>query len=332
MMRQIKYIGMFSLLLVAGCNSSGSYSGGRGTGFSTDHSTAGGDKSPARIIVAYLDGKAVTAKDLRSSLFERSGSEILAEYVIDAELKKRMTQLKMRISDEDIAREKQIVLQALAPGNPNQAVRLMRQLRRNRGLGDLRFAAWLKRNASLRKLIEEQVEITDTSINEAYQIRYGKRYEVRLLVVDAVTSAATLANRARGGESFVDLAIAHSTDASRAQGGLVDPISPADPSWPGGIRKVISTLKSGQVSDPVALKNSFAVVRLERIIPASTVKLEAVKSLLEQRLRRSYEKLLMDQQVRAMLDQVDLLIVNRPLKNSWDQSKTAAKAKTDAGR
>ena len=62
-------------------------------------------------------------------------------------------------------------------------------------------------------------------------------------------------------ESFSDLAVAHSLDSSKAQGGLIGPINGQDPTYPEAIRAALIAMKPSQVSDPIALDSSYAILR-----------------------------------------------------------------------
>ena len=175
----------------------------------------------------------------------------------------------------------------------------------------------LTRNAGLRLLVQDDVEISDAAIDQAYWFEYGPRYEARLIVTDSFQEAAGLVRRARQGESFIDLAIAHSKDLSRAQGGLIGPISPVDPTYPQVVRTTLQLLVPGEVADPVALEEGFAVLRLERKIEGQDVELDDVKDVLARRVRRRVERMLMQRLARTMLGEADVIVLDPGLHNSW---------------
>jgi parvulin-like peptidyl-prolyl isomerase len=199
----------------------------------------------------------------------------------------------------------------------DQAQRLISELRLRRGLGQERFAHLLHRSAALRLLVQTQVEISDAAVQQAFELQHGSRYEARLIVTATLADAAKLVHRARQGESFIDLAIAHSTDASRAQGGLLPPISPVDPTFPDVIRAALGKMQDQQVSDPISLEQGFAILKLEKKIPADAVKFDDVKDQLALKVRRQVEDMLMRRMRAVMVSEADIVILDPALNESW---------------
>ena len=274
--------------------------------------------------VASLRGTPVTMDHLRRSLIELGGGEALAEVVLDLGLRRRLQQRGESISDEQIREERRIFTSSAAT-DPNDAERILQRVRREQNLGDHRFGRLLWRNAALRMLVREKIVVPDAAVRQAYDYEYGPRYNARLIVVDSLGEASRIVNRARAGESFIDLAIRHSTDASRAAGGLVPPIRPTDTTWPGAIREQIVAMQVGQFSDPIILGQSFAILKLEEHIPAQNVRYEDVEPQLQQRARLGIERMHTQRLAREIVLEADrdLTIMERALKVSWDQQKKA---------
>lgn len=267
-------------------------------------------------MVAYLGGEPIRWADLQESLLEAAGGEVLTDLVLDRLIQGELARRGLTITPAMAAHEREVLTQSLNDDQP-RAEQLLADLRRRRGLGDARFNRLLQRNAALRLLVQDEVAVSDAAVDQAYQLRYGPRVEARLIVTDSFQRAADLVHRAREGESFIDLAIAHSTDSSRAQGGLISPFSLADPSMPKAVRTALSALDPGEVSDTVALDDGFAVLRLERVTEPLPVAMEDVRDELTQAVRLRVEQMLMQRQVRAMLSEVDLVILDPILDSSW---------------
>lgn len=333
MLRTSLIIVIFGALL-AGCKAGsggeglfatggGAGTGGTGgTGGTSAAGTAGGAAEAGGKAVAFVEGRPITVNDLQPAVYEAAGGQILAEMVLDRRIERRLAERGITLAGSQIMAEKEVLLKTLDAGNEDQATRLLRELRKRRGLGDQRFEQLLKRNAGLRALIAEQVQINDALIQQAHQMQYGAKYEIRLITVEALGEAGEVARKARDGTlTFTELAVRHSTDSSRAQGGLLPPISPVDESWPEAIRKVVTTLNVGSVSDPVALERGFAIVKLERKVEAQPIQLEPVRAELTARVRRNAERLLMQQLARTLLTEADVLVADRVLRESWTQQK-----------
>ncbi len=272
--------------------------------------------------LALLSGQAITAPALQSALLETAGGQVLLEYTLDRQLESRLSQLGLTITDTDIEAEQSLLLQTLA-SNPDQAQRTLNQLRTQRGLGNTRYRQLLWRNAAMRRMIREQVTISDAAVLQAFAQRYGPRFETRLIVTDTLTLAGDISRRARAGESFIDLAIAHSSDASKAQGGLLPPINLQDPTYPAAVRQVVGQMQVGDVSDPVALDRGFAILKLERKIEGADLKSADVKEELETIVSRQLQQMLMQRLAREMILQSNLVIMDPALSKSFAQAKAA---------
>ena len=317
-------IGILGLVL-AGCQGGTSSILGGNPGSSNGGSSGAGNAAAGGDVVAYLEGRPITDNDLKAAVYEAVGGQVLAELILDRKVERRLAERGLTISQADVAQEKTLLLRSLDANNDNNAVRLLRELRTRRGLGDQRFEKLLWRNAAMRALIRDEVVVNDDVIDQAYQIEYGAKYEIRLIMVESLSKAQAILTEARGqggaGGSFIDLAVKHSTDTSRSQGGLLAPVSPMDPTWPEGIRKAVTGLEEGKISDPIAMDRGFALIRLERKIPASAVKLADVQTELSTRLRRNLERVRMQALARELLAKVDLLVTDRTLRQSWERQK-----------
>lgn len=267
-------------------------------------------------VLGYVNGTAIRQGDLWPALLERAGGEVLEEVVLDQLLRERFAQRGLTLTAEDIADELTRLSAALSP-DADEAARLLAALRERRGLGDDRFDRLLRRNAGLRKLIAGEVAVTDAAVRRAFALRYGPRYRVRLIVAPDARTAGTLRQRAAAGESFSDLATQFSTDPSAAQGGLLSPISPADPTYPQVLRNILPELEPQKPSGVVALDGGFGILWLEETVPAQPVAWDDVREALAQEVRAQAERLLMEQTARAMLQAADVLILDPALKPAW---------------
>jgi foldase protein PrsA len=214
---------------------------------------------------------------------------VLIETVMDRSLEQRLAERGLKVGEQDIQAEERILSETLSR-DADQATRLLRELRNRRGLGDWRYAKLLWRNAAMRALVQPEVVVNDATLQQAYEIRYGPRYEARLIVANQAGEANAIVRRARDGAVFSDLAVQHSTDSSKANGGRIDPINPADPSWPEGVRDAIVKLQPGEVSDPILMDNGYAILRLERKIDAQPVRFDDVRDQLARHDRRREQR------------------------------------------
>jgi len=305
-------------LTMAGCHSTG---GQNSAGSHNTQSTKAKGRTPdAARPVAMLEGEPVSLGDIGPALLEASGGTILSEWVLGRAIDKSLSQQGLKISKQALDAEIDILRSSLS-SHADQGQKLLDQIRRRRGLGAYRFDRMLRRNAGLRMLIRDKVQVNDPALRQAYDMEYGPRYETRLIVVETLAKASDLVAQAKAGKSFADLAVQHSTDPSRKQGGLLSPMSPADMTYPKAVRSAVAKLKVGQVSAPIGLENGFALLRLERKIDAKSIKFDDVKDELSERVRRRLEQIHMQRLARQMLTQADIIVLDRQLKAGWDQAR-----------
>ena len=281
--------------------------------------------------LAYVAGEPVTHEDLFKPLLEAAGGEVLAELVLDRMIDQRMARRDMRISAELVEAEHRSVLESFS-SDEDEAARLLRELRQRRGLGEQRFEAFLRRNAALRKLVSQRVEIEEDAVRHEYRLRHGERYRVRVLVVDSFERASRLREQALANPgAFSDLAAVHSTDISADRGGLLSPISPADTSYPESLREILPRLaervqanetdEAARISEVIAAEGQFAVVKLEEKIEPDPVEFADVREGLEVNVRRRLERGHMRQLAREMLAETDITVLDPALGRSWRQQR-----------
>ena len=206
----------------------------------------------------------------------------------------------------------------------DEAARLLSEMRTERGWGEKRFAGMLFRNAGLRLLVKDRVQVPENLVRQAYELRHGKRYRVRIIVTDTLRDATEVQAKLREGASFASLAATHSTDLSAAQGGLLSPMSPADPSYPQAVRDALGTLEEKNISDTIAADQRFIIMKLDGVIPAEPVEYAQVRSGLESAVRRELQGQMMQQAARTMLAEATVVVLDPALNKSWraEQAKT----------
>jgi parvulin-like peptidyl-prolyl isomerase len=281
------------------------------------------DSTPA----AYLNGKAVTQAELYRALAPAHGGEALAEILLDRAVKQRLQQETITLDQADLDAEKQRLLTSLN-ADPDQAARLLREMRDQRGLDEKRFEGMLRRNAGLRALIRDQVTINDAAINQAYALRYGKRYRVRLITTGNLDALTRARRQVLSGASFTDLAINLSTDISASQGGLLSPISPADPTYPKAIRDALPKLapdtNASRLSSAIALDQGYALLWLEGIeTPDNPPTLDAARVELEAAVRSDLERIRMRQLARTLIEQTDIVVLDPLLDKAWKRQRNS---------
>lgn len=298
--------------LAAGCAGPGPRDPGR-------DAPASADGAP----VAFVNGQALGWETLRPGLVEARGGEVLAEVVLGRLVEAKLAAQGLDLDDRHVEAEREILLESLSD-RPDEARRLLNEVRRRRGIGPRRFDAMLRRNAGLRLLVQDRIAVGEPELVEAFDLLYGPKSEVRLIVVESAAAAGAVVRRARSGEAFSDLAVQLSNHVSAARGGLIGQVSRNDPTLPAELHMVLQRMQPGEVSDVVATSGGFAVVRLERRVDGPQVDLAAVRPTLELWTRRRAERMGQAKLARELVAAADVVVFDRTLNRTWRERIGAA--------
>ncbi len=275
---------------------------------------------------AIIETIPITRAELFDRLAEQAGSTALTELALETQLSVELAERNLSVTQRDIEHERELLARSLSHQThltDTQIEQILAKLRRQRGLGPQRFASLLRRNAMLRKLVGRDSHIDESDIELAYTIAHGPRVQIRLIVVaDQATAASirrTIANSPPAVRElvFINQAIAHSTDPSAKAGGLVEPFSPADPTYDAAIRKVIEHAPAGSLSPVVGLETGFAICYIRDRLPPDGVPLDAVHDQLTNALILGAQQRQMDQLAHQLLERAHVKPIDPSLRWSW---------------
>lgn len=285
---------------------------------------AGGGEPVATVIdarpAALVDGRVLNWGELRPALNEIAGAQALHDAILDRKIAQALTERKITITEDDVARERKALIESLND-DPDIAFRLLDDLRHKQRLGRYRFESLLRRNAGLRSLVQNQVTITPDAIERMHQIVHGPKVQARIIVVPDLNTAQVVINRVNSGDRFADLAVEFSTDTSAARGGLLEPISLADPQYPESLRQTLSTLEPGHISGPVLLGDRYAVVMFVKREPGDGRTLDETREAMARLARLSQERVLMDQLARQMIAGASVTVFDEHLNEAWSRER-----------
>lgn len=284
-----------------------------------------GPAGPSDAPPARVNGQAISWAQLDPLLAEASGGVVLEEVALDRLLHRQLSQAGLTLTDQDRADEQQRLVDTLTmtgSQTTTEQMAVFTRLRTDRGLGDRRLALLLDRNAMLRKLVADQITVTDDEITQAYEITHGQRYLVRLILTDTLANAQDARRQviALGGDpgaAFSAVAVERSGHSSAARGGLIGPISPADPANPQAIRQALPTLSATQPSPVLSLPNGFAVLMLESRIAPTGVPLASVEASLRRQVRLGKERSAMRALANRLVREASITVYDPSLRWSW---------------
>ncbi|HZW11363.1 MAG TPA: peptidylprolyl isomerase [Phycisphaerales bacterium] len=274
---------------------------------------------------ATIDGEPVEWEELRAPLSETAGAAVLEEIALGRLLDAEMTRRGLTVGQAELGQERRLLTEMLAvEGDTHATEQLLTRVRERRGLGPARFAELLRRNAMLRALVRDRVDVRTDQVELAWRVQHGERVRTRIIVTETEREAQTTRRELLQGAPddlefrFAALAEERSTDASAPRGGLVEPFSPDDPAYESSIRSAVASIEPGTVSPIVAIRTGFALVYLDERLPPDGTALEAAAPRLREELRIRQERLLMDQLAAELLAGARITAFDDALR--WSQS------------
>ena len=269
--------------------------------------------------MAIIDTTAIRQEDLWPALVELGGQEVLDDYILKIALTGALKNQGLQVLPIDIQAEDEL-LATLTPHLNEDAFDTML---RKKGYGNFRKAQLLWRNAALRKLIQNQVDITAQAVQRMFSIVHGPAFPTRLIVVSTLEEANEAKSRLNRGVPFSDVAIEVSIDSSASSGGRVNPISTADPAWPSPIREALSTLEVNAISNPIFIGDRWVVLEVTNEPTTSTVTFEDVESEMRRLATFAQERFLMENLATTLVQNSSVDIIDIDLKQSGPNSNPA---------
>lgn len=250
-------------------------------------------------VAATINGQQVTMRQLAEECLQRYGDEVL-----DGEINRRLLlqELKRRnkqVDQEDIDREIARAADANGfwkkeDGSPDVEKWIEAVTAEDNVTADLyiRDAVWP--SAALKKLVTEQVEVTEEDLQKATEANYGERVQVLAIVVADQKQANNVWREARDKgtvEEFGKLAHEYSIEPlSRENMGQVPPVRQHG-GQPLIEREAFALSEQDPLSGVIAVGDKYVILRyVGRTKPAlsevdENVKQELHKDVLEKKLR-----------------------------------------------
>jgi len=109
----------------------------------------------------------------------------------------------------------------------------------------------------------------------------------------------------KGGENFEKLAAELSDSPSKANAGLIGPLSVTDVSPE--LRTLIEAMKAGDVSEPVRTARGYQILKLESITPTETMTLEKAREQISERVftdkrKAEFQKYILKLRAQAIIE------------------------------
>jgi parvulin-like peptidyl-prolyl isomerase len=271
-------------------------------------------------------GDVIEWSELQPLLAERAGAVVIEEALLDRQLDRLLAERGLKVDASATDRERSELLESLSP-DPERAERLLVELRALQGLGERRWNALMRRNAAARLLVQDQVTMTPEAVDAALDATFGPRRVCRIITVADLKTCAEARRRVETGQPFGEVAAMMSSDPSSSRGGLVNPVSRLDPTWPSAFRQAVWALPVGGASTPVLVGDAYVLVKVESETPATApADPTAARRAAEREVRRNQERVRMEGLVTGLRQgQRDAVILDESLRDSWSRVRNAAR-------
>jgi len=239
-------------------------------------------------IVAVLNGQGITERELAEECLDRHAEDVLEGTInrrlIEQACRKAQITISEQEIDEEIARAAAESLPPKADGAPNVEAWLARMTQKQNISVDVyrRDSVWP--SVALRKLVADQMVITEEDLQRGFEANYGPRVRCRAIVLGDLRTAQKVWEKFRNNPTvkfFGELASQYSIEAgSRQLDGEVPPIRKY-----GGqplLEKEAFTLKPGEVSSIIQAGDKFIILLCEGYTDPIKVEPAAVRDMLRE--------------------------------------------------
>ncbi len=261
-------------------------------------------------VIARVNGQIVTQSEFEARQMAAVQAARVPEGEIEAFLRQNNAKLLEEAMDELL-----LVDRAAALGlklRPEYLDQVIEDIKKEQSItSEEEFLAQLKREGltkeALRRNIERSVivrqvrardvdpkaQVSEADVRDEYERRkaldFTRKATVHLLEIvvrgeGAEVEANALAARLKKGEDFESLARERSTSASRGAGGDLGRVEPADLNP--ALSAAIADLRPGEVSSPVAVDNSYWILKVRERLADEVTAFDQVKERIQEELSR----------------------------------------------
>ncbi len=289
-------------------------------------------RAPVADPIATIDGHPMARSRMVGLLLRGQGPALLEQLVV-LDLAERLAAKRgLSVTAADVQRETDGALRRLVDPLPGvtsgtfdreAADRILDLVLARRNISRVEFRITVRRNATLRRIVEAAQTISEEQLHREFERLYGQRVQVRHIQLATLGEVGRVRDRLASGEAFEEVARKYSANRITAEaGGLLVPISLQDDGVPAVLREVVSKLQPGQVSDAVRIGEWYHILKLVGELPPESVTFDAVRGALERRVR----KRLADPAIQALHDKLfraaKIEIHDPVLRDAFDALKT----------
>lgn len=280
--------------------------------------------------VAIVNGRALSARRLNEVLRDGYGLQVLQQLIVLELAKEETRRLKLRVTAADVEAELALALQRIAPQagadgqplSPDEQRQALDFLLQQKCLSMAEFRIGMERNAHLRKVVERDFRVDEATLREEFARTHGEKVEVRHIQVADIGGLHEALNLLDRGTDFAEVArrVSQNPDTA-ARGGLLEPFTfdAPDDQIAAVLREAAFALRPGEVTKPIKTGRWWHILKLERRLPADSVRFEDVRADVERRLRERVIPERMNALVTELFRKAEVRVLDNELRRRYEE-------------
>ncbi len=296
-------------------------------------------------IAGFINNQPVPRDQLAAECISRHGKEILRGEINRTLLIGALQAANKKVLQPDINAEVDRAAESMGyikrDGTPDPDAWLKSIVEEEGASVDLYIEDAVWPSVALKKLVEDEVQLTNEDLQKGFEANFGPRAEVLAIVMSNQRTAEEVFRQARQGlteQTFGELAAKYSVEpVSRSNFGKVPALRRH-----GGqptLEDAAFKLQPGEISGVIALQDQYVILYKQGETQSIVQEFEAVREELEKEIREKKLRLAMSQKLDALLKNAQIenfIEAMVQLKTSSDPAATpqpaAPPAKSAAGR
>ncbi len=273
-------------------------------------------------VMAYVNGQPIAMATLRELLLTGYGPGVAQQLIANEVVAQEARRAGVTITEEDLAAQHARTLAEMFPNVPAgaQRERLLDQLLARNRVAREQWRLTMRRNALLRRLAAERVQVAEEDLRAAYQRRVQRKVEVQHIQTATLADAQKVLRELAAGADFTAMVTKYSIGPSASNGGLLAPFGAKDSGTPPALREAaLAMTRVGEVSDPIQVGTAFHILKLVRTIEPEGVTFEAVKDALASEVREEKLRALQQDMLQILIRGAKVQYVNPVLRERAEE-------------
>lgn len=229
--------------------------------------------------VATIGGESITRQEWLNELESRYGKEVLKDMIDQKVIQEMASKYKITVSPKDVDRQLRLTQDAYSP-NENHT---------NAG-DEKKWKEQVKNSLLLEEILTKDVIVSEREMKNYYkenheQFHVPTAYHLSHIVVKTKAEAKKAIKELSQGSSFSALAMERSIEEFSAnQGGDIGYVTQDDEQYPPQYLQIAKKLKIGKWSEPIKVKQGYAIIQLHKIIKGQMYTYDEVKNLIRRQI------------------------------------------------